>query len=239
MAGEVLLVSLMLIWLCVRQRDDPSSSTSTSEQGGCVEEPGGRRGLSVADAREHLDRLSQDPIHVLKCTVSEYWHMVDVKRQGGGGGANAEANKPLNEKMLLKMIALVMLALVVTFAPTLVFGVVLVVRRGLYGFESAGDESVMTALTVASFVALFVTVVFVAHAVSSLQHGPLSLDLCTPCSIYELIVDDANFNEVLKRILRWTVVGGALVYSVEKTFEVFLLVSRSGRLAALCSRCLS
>lgn len=259
MAGEVLLVSLMFIWLCVRQRAALSHSNGTPErEGGGVEGTGGRhqlsvaealeylerssgtpdeekegangterRGLSVADAREHLDRLTQDPIHILKATVSEYWHMMDLKSQGKELGANEETNEPLNDEMLLKMIVLVMIALVVTFAPTLVFGFILVVLRGLYGFESDGDEGVMTTLTVTSFVALSVTVAFVAYARSSLQRLWLSLNLYTPPEAYQRLGKDD-----LKWTLRWTVVGGALVYSVEKLFEVFLLVSRSGRLAS-------
>lgn len=255
--GELFLVLVMLVWLYMKQRAALSSNNCRRDvgagaggdyryqgQGAYAEGSGGAsgRGLSVADAKAHLEKLSRDPIHVLKDTVSEYFNLPEEssvegeKAQGerkgqlNGSPPTVGEDRAETEKTLLKTVMFVAISLVLTFLPTLVFGVVLVVLRRVYGFESPGDEGVMLSLTLFSFLALFMFVVFVSYAIHWRIYVPLlNFDAS---NYYQSVEGEGNDNRaLLKGALRCIVVGGALIYSVEKVMEVSLLCSRSDRLA--------
>lgn len=270
MVGELFLVSAMLVWLYLREKAARSShhrdgtfrgdiQTASREQvegyrtvSGLSGAPGGATngaGLSVAKARAHLDKLSQDPIHVLKDTVSEYFAIPEEESSAAGEEAAVEEGVPGESeehvgigsptatgdidqtRRLLTSTVLVAVSLVLTFSPTLVFGFVLVVLRSFCHFKSPGDEGVMWSLTVVSIMAFFSLLFFVLYL---LRRGIRLPSLTLDDRNAYIVLDEAGERgdaACLKWTLRFAVIGGALIYSIEKVYELFLLMWRSDRLA--------
>lgn len=215
-AGQGLLVFLMVYWLHRKRRAG-------------LRDPDER--LNVGDAREHLERLSQDPIHALKNISEEYFNAVELRSDGMWvGKMDGVRENAINEqKHRLSMILYISASLCVTFSPTLAFGFALVVARSRYDFRSEGDEVYMYALTIASFVALIAFCTFVGRVsllgMQKLRRSRKMLLLGDPFA--ELVFFNDKF---VRGVLRWAVAGGASIYAIEKVFEVVLLVCRHERL---------
>lgn len=215
MAGEVLLAVLMVRWLHKRRL----AGLRDTEQR-----------LSVGDAREHLERLSQDPINALKNISEEYFGASEVRPDGLWSRMSDRREDAIDEqKHRLAMMLQIFVSLCVTCSPTLAFGVGLVISRGVYDFQSPGDEAVMFSLAAISLVALaafgaFVWCVCLLGRETLCRKGEL---LLRGDSSSDLVFFNDKF---IRGLLRWAVAGGAVIYSVEKLFEVYLLISRSDRL---------
>lgn len=208
--------------------------------------------LTPVKAREHLELLSRDPIHALKGLTTTFF---DSLGPNGFNQNKMEKNKQHMETV--KTMLVVVISLVVRFLPTLVLGVVLIVARsGRGNFRSAGDERLMLALTVVSLISLAAFVAFLVFAyVKIVEVGRwkvnrvCAVSMCQKYSgakvkvqhgrgkrkhgrgfVHALYVGIMKFGG--KGFLFCMLGGSAVIYSVEKVFEVVLLLSRNDRLAS-------
>lgn len=167
-----------------------------------------------------------------------------------------EKNKDHIDK--IKMMLVVVISLVVTFLPTLVLGVVLIVARTAGTFRSDGDEIVMLALTVVSFISLtaFSALLIFAY-VKIVKVGKWKFNktciasLCrrSCCGERNVVNGRISFKRRKGRgfvhalyvgIMKYRgkgflfcmVGGSAVIHSVEKVFNLILLLSGNDRLAS-------
>lgn len=172
--------------------------------------------LSVGAARAILERFCKDPISILKDIAAK----VAVANDPGGLKVADRVLQGVEEQFdLVAMLAWVLFSLGVTASPTPVIGFVLTVMRGAYGFHSAGDEEIMNVLSMVSFLVFGVVAAYSLYLFYNREY--------LVGFAHDIVIRSDPWSTLLLRI---TTIGGAIIYAVEKVFELYLLLSRSDRL---------